>query len=200
MTIYANGAAFDERKSRLLALGTDVSAGKAIVDLHGNVLAYPRSGGMINPERYELEPNSKLFRFGGGAADPQAIAKGSWWIEHREFATLLRFGATHGISVGLAMRLLCLVPPEWSDATILVRARVTRSLLAWRGVSNSVVIPPGAGHKIVNMPHQNDIAARRLHQLFIPGLSEIKSHDPAISIENVYRLDSKESAQGFLYL
>ena len=200
MTIFANSAAFDERKSRMLATGTDVSGATAIVDLQGNVLAYARSGGMINPMRFELYPNSTLYRFGGNSRSPQEVAKGAWWIEKREFQQLLRFANTYSIFVGMAMRLLCLVPPEWSDASLLIRARVVRSLLAWRGLGNSVVTPMRAGSGVVKMPHQNDIAARRLHQLFIPGLNDLSAYDPAISIENVYYLNPRESTQGFLYL
>ena len=201
MTIFANSAAFDERKSRMSATGIDLSAARAIVDLHGNVLAHARTGGMINPRRFELEPSTTLYRFGGGSStSPREVAKGCWWIERPEFEQLLRFANTHGISIGMAMRLLCLVPPEWSDASRLIRARVVFSLLAWRGLGNSVVIPMAAGGGIVTMPHQNDSASRRLYQLFIPGLNVPKASEHPISIENVYYLDPMESARGFLYL
>lgn len=121
-------------------------------------------------------------------------------MHKREFEQLVRFANTHGIFVGLAMRPLCLMPPEWSDAGVLVRARVARSLLAWRGLANSVVTSAAGGREVVKMPHQNEISARRLHQLFIPGLSDVSALDPAISIEQVFRLDSDQSRQGFLYL
>lgn len=83
------------------------------------------------------------------------------------------------------MRLLCLVPPEWSDATVLVRARVTQALLAWRGLGNSVVTPMKGGKGMVKLPHQNDISSRRLHQLYIPGLADHDGIEFPISIEDV---------------
>lgn len=200
MTDFANSAAFNDPRSRLLAMGGDISVSKAIVDPHGHVLAYARTGGMIAPQRFELSPRSTIYRFGDGRKSPRDVAKGAWWMERSEFERLINFANTHGIFIGLAMRLLCLVPPEWSDATVLVRARVARSLLAWRGLGNSVVIAKPAGDAVVRMPHQNDISARRVNQLFIPGLSDLKGPDPAISMENVFHLNPKESAQGFLYL
>jgi len=200
MPMFANAAAFDDPKSRLRAMGSDLSAARAIVDAHGQVLAYARTGGMIAPTRFELHPHETIYRFGSSTLAPRAVATGGWWMQRREVEQLVRFANTHGIFVGLAMRLLCLVPPEWSDAGVLVRARVARSLLAWRGLANSVVTPAEGGRGVVRMPHQNEISARRVHQLFIPGLSDVSTLDPAISIEHVFRLDPNQSRQGFLYL
>lgn len=199
MTRFFNGAAFNDPGSRMLAMGADTSVARAIVDQHGHVLAYAGTGGMIGPLRFELHPPSTIYRFGGGGKSPRDVATGGWWIESREFEKLINFANTHGIFIGLAMRLLCLVPPEWSDATVLVRARVARSLLAWRGLGNSVVIPKAAGGA-VRMPHQNEISARRVHQLFIPGLNDLHGLDRPISIENVHHLNPGESTRGFLYL
>ncbi len=200
MSKFANAAAFHDPRSLLRAMGTDLSATRAIVDAHGQVVAYARSGGMIGPARFELNTNETIYRFGSSACSPRAVAAGSWWMHKREFEQLVRFADTHDIFVGLAMRLLCLVPPEWSDAGVLIRARVARSLLAWRGLANSVVTPAASGRGIVRMPHQNEISARRVHQLFIPGLSDVSALDPAISVEHAFRLDPSHSRQGFLYL
>lgn len=200
MTNFVNGAAFDEPRSRMLALGANLSAAKAIVDRHGNVLAHARTGGMMNPQRFELHPQTTIYRFGSAGRSAQEVAKGGWWIERREFEQLINFANTHGIFIGLAMRLLCLVPPEWSDASLLIRARVARSLVSWRGLANSVVAPAKSGSGFVRMPHQNEISARRVHQLFIPGLNDLNSLEPAISVEQVFHLDPGEGARGFLYL
>jgi hypothetical protein len=200
MINFANRAAFDDPKSRMLALGIDVSAARAIVDHRGAILAYARTGGMINPERWELRPGSTIYRFGGTGRSAQDVAKGGWWVERREFEQLVSFANTHGLFIGMAMRLLCLVPPEWSDASLLVRARVSRGLLAWRGLANTVVTPMKDGVGTVRLPHQNEIAARRLHQLFVPGLGSLNPLEPAISVEHAFHLDPSESARGFLYL
>jgi hypothetical protein len=198
MSRFANRAAFEESRSRLIAIGTDLSPARAIVDASGNVLAHARTGGMLDPERYELETGSTIYRFGGSKA-PKDVVKGSWWIEKREFQLLVNFAISNDIYVGLAMRVLCLVPPEWSDATVLLRGRVEQDLLAWRGLGNSVVTPM-KGHKgIVRLPHQNEISARRLHQLYIPGLAGLGGQ-PTVSIEDVRHLALRESTLGFLYL
>jgi len=167
---FINGGEFNNPKSRLLAMGTDLNARNAITDPAGHVLAYAQTGGMLSPARHELRAGAKIFRFGGAGRPPQVVAAGGWWIEQREFEKLLNFAQAHDLAVGMAMRCLCLVPPEWSDASLLIRARVVRDLLAWRGLGNTVVTPAKGGG-MVHLPHQNDIAARRLNQLFIPGLN-----------------------------
>lgn len=199
MTAFANRAAFEDPRSRLQAIGTDLSPDRAIVDAHGRVLAHARTGGMIDPVVHELHPGTVLYRF-GGQRHPRDIAKGGWWIARREFQQLVNFAIGHDIFVGLAMRMLCLVPPEWSDATTLVRARVEVGLLAWRGLGNSVVTPMRGGKGMVRMPHQNEVSARRLHQLFIPGLAAIETLHAPLAIEDVRSLDAGQSDAGFLYL
>jgi hypothetical protein len=197
MAIFANAAAFNEPKSRILAIGTNLKS--AITDPRGNVLCYAQTGGILGPSRYELSPGTKIYRFGGGGASPEIVGRGGWWIEQREFEKLFNFAQAHDLSIGMAVRCLCLVPPEWSDVCILVRARVVRGLLAWRGLANSVVTPAARAGGSVQLLHQNDIASRRLNQLFIPGLNQPQTAS-AISIENDYRLDPKESVRGFIYL
>jgi hypothetical protein len=200
MSRFANAAAFSAPRSMLQAMGADLSATRAIVDAQGHVLAYARTGGMIDPLRHELHARDTIYRFGSSARSTKDVAVGGWWLQRQEFELLLRFANTHDIFLGLAMRLLCLVPPEWSDAGVLVRARVARPLLAWRGLANSVVTPAGDGRGAVRMPHQNEISARRVHQLYIPGLADIGTLDPAISVEQDFHLDPRQARQGFLYL
>lgn len=211
MSAFANASAFQDPRSRLQALGADLSGQRALVDAQGQVVAYARTGGMLSPARCELPLRQTLYRFGGGAAPARDVATGGWWLHRNEFEQLVRFANGHGIYLGLAMRMLCLVPPEWSDAGQLIRARVVRPLLAWRGLANTVVTPmtnagalPAAGRAatggMVRMPHQNEIASRRLHQLFIPGLRELSPDNPALSVEQAFRLDPRQAQQGFLYL
>jgi hypothetical protein len=200
VSMFANQAAFDRPTSRAAAAGTNFSAAQAIVDAQGRVLAHAKTGGMIDPQRQVLWSGTRLFRFGSSRHTPQDVARGCWWLEAREFERLVSFANTHGIHLGLAMRLLCLVPPEWSDATQLVRARAARGLLAWRGLPNTVVTPIAGGLGTLRLPHQNQISERRLHQLYLPGLAEQSPLEPAISIERVFALDPKSSLEGFLYL
>lgn len=200
MSMFANQAAFDRPESRAAAAGINLSPAQAIVDPQGRVLAHARTGGMISTQRHVLSSGTRLFRFGRSGVSPQQVAVGGWWLEAREFERLVSFANAHGIYLGLAMRLLCLVPPEWSDATQLVRARAVRGLLAWRGLANTVVTPIAGGLGTLRLPHPNEISERRLHQLFIPGLAEQSPIEPALSIERVFALDPKTSVEGFLYL
>lgn len=200
MVSFANAAEFSGPSSRLLAMGANLDRRQAIVDPLGNVLAFKETGGILNPSRYELWPNAEIFRFGSSGRSPYAVAQGLWWIEKKEFEKLLSFAQSHELSVAMAMRLLCLVPPEWSDASLLIRARVSRALLAWRGLGNSVVIPAPASAGTIALPHRNEIAARRLNQLCIPGLNRPFGASSAVAIENAYELNAKEGVRGYLYL
>jgi hypothetical protein len=191
---FRNQAAFDDRSSRLMATGVDLRKSNAIVDVRGNVLAYAKTGGMMSPTRFEILPGIKLYRFGNVGAGVQRIATGSWWMEQAAFNTLEGFAQVHDLSIGVALRYLCLVPPEWSDVTTLIRARASVQLLAWRGLADTVVTKANDGGPAVRMPQQNEIAARRVYQLFIPGLAP-----GALSIEQAFPLDKAASRRGFLY-
>ena len=195
---FANQAAFNDFRSRLAAQGADLQQKNAITDAQGNILAYAQTGGMMAPTRFEVPVGSKLFRFGNRAAGPLKVASGGWWIEEREFEKLFSFAQVWELSIGMAMRMLCLVPPEWSDATLLVRARAVQPLLAWRGLGNSVVTPARGGGEAVRMPHQNDIDARRVNQLYVPGLADLPR--PALAVEQDYPLDQKDGVRGFIYV
>jgi hypothetical protein len=192
---FRNAAAFNDPGSRMMASGVDLRSSSAIVDHRGRVLAYAQTGGMMAPTRFEVAPGARLYRFGSVGAGVHRVAGGAWWLEQSAFEKLISFAQVHELSVGVALRYLCLVPPEWSDVTLLIRARAKVPLLAWRGLANSVVTKANGGGPAVRMPQQNEIAARRVHQLFIPGL------DPgALSIEQDYPLDKTASLRGFLYL
>lgn len=200
MRTYANQPAFDRPQSRMAAAGVNLSPALAIVDAQGRMLARAQTGGMLSPQRHVVSKGARLFRFGSSQHAPREVAQGGWWLQAQEFERLVSFANSHGIYVGLAMRLLCLVPPEWSDATQLVRARAASSLLAWRGLANTVVTPIAGGLGTLRLPHANEISERRLHQLYIPGLAEASRLEPALSIERVFMLDPKSSVEGFLYL
>lgn len=195
---FVNAREFADPNSRLLATGTNLNSRSAITDPAGRVLAYAQTGGILSPVRHELRAGTRIFRFGGSGRSPQAVAAGGWWVEQRELEKIVSFAQAHDLSVGMAMRCLCLVPPEWSDASLLIRARVVRDLLAWRGLGNTVVTPAGTG--MVHLPHQNEIASRRLNQLFVPGLNVSGVASMALTIESDYPLNPRESVRGFLYL
>ena len=199
MTTFANQSAFSSPDSHARARGANLNPNQAITDPSGRVLAYVQTGGMLGPQRHELPEGTTLYRFGGNAA-AQSIAKGAWWIERREFEKLFSFANSHELALGMAVRILCLVPPEWSDMARLVRARVARPLLAYRGLANSVMVGKSDGLGAVRLPHQNEIAARRLHQLFIPGLGDAGTGGSAIVVEQDWQLDPQSGRRGWLYV
>lgn len=196
---FPNQSHFDDPDNFRRAQGADVRPKSAITDSKGNVLAYVQTGGIMMPQRHELGAGTHVFRFGNIADGARGVAAGSWWIDRAGLDKIIRFGQVWDLSVGMAMRMLCLVPPEWSDATLLVRARLSRPLLAWRGIGNSVVTSANDNGPQVRMPHQNDIAARQLHQLFIPGLYGDAAVQAALQIEQSYPLDKAEGVRGWLY-
>ncbi len=159
---FRNQAAFNKPSSRMMAEGMDLRTSNAIVDHRGNVLAYVQTGGIISPMRFEIAPGTTLFRFGNIGAGVHRVAGGPWWMEQAAFEKLFNFAQVHDLSVGVALRYLCLVPPEWNDATLLIRARAMAPLLAWRGLANSVVTKADDGGPAVRMPQQNEIAARHI--------------------------------------
>lgn len=196
---FVNQAAFDDAKSRQMATGMDMRTKTAVLDLAGKVLFYAQTGGILNPSRFELTQGATVYRFGAMGAGGRNVAKGGWWLEREAFDKIFSFAQVWSISVGMAMRTLCLVPPEWSEATLLIRARISDPLLAWRGLANAVVTPAPGGGPVVKMPTQNDIAARRLNQLFIPGLADLTPMNPGLRLEQDYTLSKSESVRGFIY-
>ena len=199
MTEALNGAAFFDRQSRLRALGANLDPNQTIVDQHGATIGYLQSGGMISPQRHEVAEATTLFRF-GGTAGVEAVVAGGWWLERASFDRILSFSEHHGIPIGLAARLLCLVPPEWSDMGRLVKVRTARPLLAWRGLGNTVVVPKSDGLGAVVLPEQNEIASRRVHQLYIPGMNQPGAARRAFSIEGDWALDPEAGKRGWIYL
>ncbi len=198
MATFLNSAQFAAPQSYSLACGSDLRPDRTIVGPNGAVIGYVQSGGVLNPSRYELHEGAILFRFDASNVAPVGAAKGKWWIERSQFEKLLGFANHHGLAIGLAARVLCLVPPEWNDMGTLIRVRVVRPLLAYRGLGNSVVVPKSDGLGPVRLPHQNELAARRVFQLFIPGLADLSS--VALRIERDWHMDPNAANQGWLYI
>ena len=93
-----------------------------------------------------------------------------------------------------------LIPPELSDMTRLVRVQVYRPLLAWSGLGNSVVTDAGDGLGSVRLPAQNHNPARRLKQLYIPGLWKPGAAQAALTYGSDFTFTKDEGLRGFLYL
>lgn len=204
--MFANSEEFNKPSSRQRALGMDTRPSNALVDDRGNVLAFSQTGGMISPRRYELHVGTVLYRFASSRARESEAITGGWWVAQAEFEKMTRFAEVHGVHVAMAARHLCCVPPEWSDMGLLLRARVQESLLAYRGLGNDVVVPKEDGLGLVRMTAHNEADARRLHQLFIPGLYGRAKQTPqqvmpgAMALERSWKLSTADTCRGWLYV
>ena len=204
--MFANNTKFNHSNSRRQAMGADTRVSNAITNLNGEPLIYAQTGGMISPARHELPEGTLLYRFANGSIPVPRAVVGGWWVEKREFEKLSHFAQAQNIHVAMAARVLCAVPPEWSDMGLLMRARVRKPLLAYRGLGNNVVVPKSDGLGDVRMKVNNNNTARRLHQLYIPGLQEQASRTQdhvlpgAILVEETWKLDKSATNRGWLYV
>ena len=118
-----NEADFADPTSLLAAMGHSTRPEEQIwLDPSGRTSLAPRTGGMIQPVRYDIKEGSVLYRFGSQLGTPAQTMSGGWWIERRELDQLIRFGEINDRTLGYAVRLLCCVPPEWGTALNLLVA------------------------------------------------------------------------------
>lgn len=152
---FANQRAFDLDPNGLQARGQYV--GTAIKERYGDHHIVSE-GGIVNPQRDELMPGAIIVRFGGAgsAALPHLTLKGGWWLAWVDYQQVELIAKQDKISFERAWRAGCQVPPGWNDMQLVIQARVTRPLLAWRGYGKPVA---GASQRSPKVP-----------QLFIPGL------------------------------
>jgi hypothetical protein len=204
--MYINAQSFAEPEARLRAAGHDTRPASAVIDHQGKVLFHPRTGGIESPRRHELKRGEVIFRFAGGRSPLCNAITGNWWTEETEFRKLVSFAGDKGVSVAMAARLLCCVPPEWNDMGLLLRARVDEPLLAYRGLPRDVQFQHDDGLGTVRARAHNHIASRRLYQLYIPGLEEVASVRTsrvlpgALHLEQTYKLDTEAAKRGWIYL
>ena len=203
--MYANQAQFSSDNAMLRALGID-SRKASLLDHRGQTISHPQTGGMLSPQKHELREGEILWRFASSEDDLKKSVLGGWWLASREFETLCNFAQHHDIHVAMAVRVLCCVPPEWSDMGRLLRVKVKTPLLAYKGLGNSVSFAHEDGLGDVNITAHNDIASRRIHQLFIPGLEQCAARTPdqvipgALSLERVWEISKEQASQGWIYI
>lgn len=204
--MFANQIAFDNPLSRMQALGKNTRPSAAIVSTSGKPLIYPQTGGMINPQREEIRKGAVLYRFAGGSAKLTDAVTGGWWVHKKEFEQISNYAEQKKVTIPMAARMLCCVPPEWSDMGILVRVTAQEPLLAYKGLGNNVSQPTKDGLGNVNMIAHNHIAALRLYQLFIPGLADVakvtadRVFPGALLLERHWKFTKEEANRGWLYV
>ena len=201
---FINQLAFDDPTCFQLATGQNMGARGAVTDGQGNVLFRLQTGGIIAPQKRELAAGDVIYRFDSTRkGNARAAMNGGWWVERDQFDRVIRFAQINQLSDPMAARILLGVPPEWNEMNLLVKCRLKEPLLAWRGLANSVFAPhPGGGPQVV-MLHQNANSERRLHQLFIPGLSPQSRGGSvtaaALTFENEWTFSIAEAKRGWLY-
>jgi len=205
-----NEADFADPASLLAAMGHSTRPEDRIwLDPSGRTSLAPRTGGMIGPVRCEVKDGSVIYRFGSQFGTPEQTMTGGWWIERRELDQLIRFAEVNERTLGYAVRLLCCVPPEWGAAlNLLVSVRTRGPLAAWRGLANSASASdrmaragsrpaaPRGGFTRTDIDARNDIAAWRLHQLYIPGTRREGAADRFFSLVGQWQT---EGAPDWLY-
>lgn len=204
--MFANQTAFNDPLSRMQAMGKNTRPSAAIVSPSGKPLIYPQTGGMINPQREEIRIGATLYRFASGSSKLNDAVTGGWWVHKKEFEQICNYAEQKKITVPMAARMLCCVPPEWSDMGTLMRAIVREPLLAYKGLGNNVSQPMKDGLGNVNMTAHNHIAALRLQQLFIPGLADVakvtadRVMPGALLVERHWKFTKEEANRGWLYI
>lgn len=204
--MFANQSAFNNPLSRMQAMGKNTRPTAAFVSPQGKPLIYPQTGGMLNPQREEIRVGAVLYRFASSSAKLSDAVTGGWWVHKKEFEQICSFAQQKDITVPMAARMLCCVPPEWSDMGTLLRATAREPLLAYKGLGNNVSQATSDGLGNVNMTAHNHIAALRLYQLFIPGLNEAAQATAdrvlpgALLVERHWSFTKEQANRGWLYV
>jgi hypothetical protein len=150
--------------------------------------ATKRTGGVRTPRAVKLAPGTTIVRFGQKRLTEASVAtdefgqkhqkgttlshrgliggalEGAWWLELSEFRKVARYADSKSIPISAAVSALCVIPAKWSDLDVMVSAKLTAPLLAYRGR------PQPADHNGTHVPVMRDLDGDDIIQLFIPGL------------------------------
>ena len=167
-----------------------------------------KTGGITHHKVVTLAPGTLIVRFGqkrafnefkrGGKTERipvpvnahglfAGVIAGEWWLEEEEFDAVETYAHEQRISLGNAVRALCVVPPEWSDLDMIVEARLKSPLMAYRGSPN----PGHAGGRMQKPMRDNH--NRLVKQLFIPGLGNPDVVHDALMIERQTSINARIS-------
>ena len=170
---FANQKWFDRFDAIMAARGVQPSL--IIPDASGKPAAATTNGGLINPTEHDLYAGRTMYRFGNvltnGRGTLATPVEGQWWIEEAEFKQIRRFAKAKMIGVPLAVRLLCSVPPEWSDMLVLVRVKLMQALKAYRGPGATVTRVNKVTGSQENFAPLVDLRGTVIRQVYVPGLA-----------------------------
>jgi hypothetical protein len=138
---------------------------------------YDRNGGLVAMRRVELANDNLMFRFAakrylrGDMAQLRTLLNSPWWMEGDRMVLLLSRARAAGARLIEIARNQLALPPEWSDADILVRARLRKGVIlaAYAGPGRTVTV---AGGRYV-IP-RGEAPHLFMDQLYVPGLGNLK--------------------------
>lgn len=162
---FANQHWFDRPDALLEARGAARTGPIAAAD---GSLDWNNNGGILAPVRAELDAGTRLVRF--GRILPWLSIAGGWWLEWSAYRRVEAFADRYRLPVQVALRLLCCIPPEWSELNVVIEARTIAALLAYRGPGAPVRVTNKASGQMSFMAATADAAGEMVPQLFIPGM------------------------------
>lgn len=185
---FANQYFFDGPSAYPEARGADRK--QPIVKPDGS-LDWVTNGGIINPVRHEIAVGTRLVRFGN--IMPHFAVTGGWWLEFAAYRKIEEFADRYRMPVQVALRLLCCVPPEWSQLTVLMQARTIAPLLAYRGAGAPVTLVNKTTKQTSFMAVTADASGNIVPQLYIPGTASRDLQRDAILLEGTAFLPAETS-------
>lgn len=198
---FENQRWFDLPSSLEEARGGDARLGprarqSEVVAPDGTVIFRITNGGITNPGRRVLAAGTRLVRLSSGGLPVQAMA-GSWWMEWPSYQAIEQFADNQGVSLPVAVRLLCCVLLDWNEMTMIVQARLKLPLLAYEGFG----APALQRNPRLNASEYLDgraAEALNIKQLYIPGLSSPDLRHDCLMSEGYGHLPQDMSRTGYV--
>ena len=141
-----------------------------------------RNGGLVAMRRVELARDNMMYRFaakrflGGDMAALKSLLNSPWWIEEDRMFLLLSRARNAGARLVAMARNQLALPPEWSDADILVRARLKQGIVLAAHAGPGRTVTVAGGRYVVprgEAPHLY------IGQLYVPGLGSLAGNRAA---------------------
>lgn len=162
---------------------SDTGAPRMVADDNPNIAQrnplglYDRNGGLVAMRRVELAEDNMMYRFAakrflnGDMTQLKSLLNSPWWMEEDRMVLLLSRARAAGTPLVTMARNQLALPPEWSDADILVRARPKAGILlaAHAGPGRTVTVAGGR----YTIP-RGEAPHLFIDQLYVPGLGSIQ--------------------------
>lgn len=142
-------------------------------DLNSSKLEFNRAAmGMKNPRVVVLPQGEVLYRFcssrdgrTGKAVDPSKLVQGAWWIDQAAFERIYETYRANSLNLGTIARSAAAVQWTWSDMDLLLMAKLTSDVQAYRGQGSAQyrdVLPNGMTVTLKGWPE--------IEQIYVPNM------------------------------